>query len=164
MNKYENGKIYKIQSHLGDKIYIGSTTNPYLSNRMAKHRNHYKDFQKGTKDYVYVFELFDEYGVANCFISLIENCKCNSKDELNSKEGEYIKSMNCVNKNIAGRKLKDYYIDNRDFMLARSKAHYESVKHKIFECPCGLKVNGLGKTRHQKTDIHLNLMKEKIIT
>ena len=49
MNKYEKGKIYKIESLRGNKIYVGSTVNDYLSNRMAKHRNYYKDFKSGKK-------------------------------------------------------------------------------------------------------------------
>ena len=35
-NRYNNGKIYKIESNLGNKIYIGSTTKDYLSQRMER--------------------------------------------------------------------------------------------------------------------------------
>ncbi len=47
MVNYENGKIYKIESHLGDKLYIGSTTKQYLSQRMDKHRTDYKQWLNG---------------------------------------------------------------------------------------------------------------------
>ena len=44
-NKYNNSKIYKIEPVCdydeGD-IYIGSTTQKYLSNRMQQHRKDYK--------------------------------------------------------------------------------------------------------------------------
>jgi hypothetical protein len=49
MVNYGNGKIYKIESHLGDKIYIGSTTKQYLSQRMDKHRSEYR-LQNDTRD------------------------------------------------------------------------------------------------------------------
>ena len=32
MTDYSKTKIYKIESHLGDKIYIGSTCKQYLDN------------------------------------------------------------------------------------------------------------------------------------
>ena len=50
MNKYQNSKIYKIYSDLGDKIYIGCTTKQYLSQRMASHKYNYAYFKKCIKD------------------------------------------------------------------------------------------------------------------
>ena len=41
MNKYQNGKIYKIVDVGYNKCYIGSTTET-VSQRMARHRNCYK--------------------------------------------------------------------------------------------------------------------------
>ena len=37
---YQNSKIYKIESHQGNKVYIGSTTEKTLARRMACHRSH----------------------------------------------------------------------------------------------------------------------------
>ena len=68
MVNYSNGKIYKIESHLGDKIYIGSTTKEYLSQRMDNHRGHYKVWKNGQGNKTTSFELFDEYGIENCKI------------------------------------------------------------------------------------------------
>jgi hypothetical protein len=76
MVNYSNGKIYIIESHLGDKIYIGSTTKEYLSQRMAKHKHDYTYFKKWRADtgfaFVTSYLLFDEYGVDNCKIELLE--------------------------------------------------------------------------------------------
>ena len=66
---YQNTKIYKIESHIGDKIYIGSTTKKYLSQRMDKHRYDYKEWKKNRKSKTMSYLLFDEYGVENCFIT-----------------------------------------------------------------------------------------------
>ena len=39
----------------------------------------------------------------NCKIELVENYACNSKEELNAREGFYIQNNECVNKLVAGR-------------------------------------------------------------
>ena len=105
--KYEDTKIYKIYSHVGDKIYIGSTTKPLLSQRMTKHRSEYKRWKSGGKGgFIRSYELFDEYGIENCIIELIEAKHCMDSDEKNKLEGKYIRELECVNKNIAGRTMK----------------------------------------------------------
>lgn len=150
MNKYENGKIYKVESLAGNKIYIGSTTNDYLSNRMAKHRNKYKYYKSGNGDKYSVFDIFDEYGIENCVITLIENYKCNDINELRQRERFYIQSLDCVNKNIPTRTLKEYYIENQEKIKDTSKKRYESNKNENFECECGVVLRRLGKSRHLK--------------
>ena len=100
---YQKTKIYKIESHLGDKIYVGSTAKEYLSQRFQQHKNAYKKWKNGKVGKYTSFELFDEYGIENCQIVLIEAYPCNSKDEKNAKEGHYIKTLNCVNKVVVGR-------------------------------------------------------------
>lgn len=150
MNKYEKGKIYKVESLIGNNIYIGSTINDYLSNRMAKHRNKYKEYKLEKGDKYYVFDIFDEYGIENCFITLIENCKCSDINELRQREMFYIKTLDCVNKNIPSRTSKEYYIDNKEKIKNTSKITYEKNKNENFECKCGSIVKKLGKYRHLK--------------
>ncbi len=104
MVNYENGKIYKIESHLGDKIYVGSTTKEYLSQRMDSHRYNYRKWKNGKYHNIKSFELFDEYGIENCKIVLLELCSCTCKDELYSREAHYIKTLaKCTNRCIPGR-------------------------------------------------------------
>ena len=50
MVNYQNGKIYKIESHQGDKIYIGSTTKQYSSQRLVAHRDDYTYWLSGNKN------------------------------------------------------------------------------------------------------------------
>ena len=100
---YQKTKIYKIESHLGNKIYVGSTAKEYLSQRFQQHKVQYKRWKNGKVGKYTSFELFDEYGIENCQIVLIEAYPCNSKDEKNAKEGHYIKTLNCVNKVVVGR-------------------------------------------------------------
>jgi hypothetical protein len=121
MVNYNNGKVYMIQpimEHEEGEIYIGSTTKQYLSQRMDNHRRRYKFWKNGKGTKFMCFDLFDKYGIENCQILLIENVHANSKDELVSREGYYIRNMKCINKNIAGRTKteynKEYIKDNKD--------------------------------------------------
>ena len=58
MVNYENGKIYKIESHSGDMIYIGSTTKKYLSQRMDTHRTDFKCWKNGKHHFITSFTIF----------------------------------------------------------------------------------------------------------
>jgi hypothetical protein len=59
---------------------------------MCNHRYDYQRYKKnGQKGDVGVYKIFDEFGVENCKIELVELFPCASKMELHKKEGEYIK-------------------------------------------------------------------------
>ena len=131
-NKYQNGKIYKITDIAYNKCYIGSTTEE-LSMRMARHRQKYKQFLKGTQKFMSSYDLFNEYGVENCKIELIEYFKCDTLQELRKKEGEHIKNTECVNKFVAGRTVKEYHEDNKNKIREYKKEWYEDNKDKIKE-------------------------------
>jgi hypothetical protein len=168
---YANGKIYSIRSYQTDLIYIGSTTQS-LSVRMAKHRSAHKQPAKKKK---MTSGSIIEYGDA--YIELIEEYKCDNKMELLKREGEIIRATdNTVNKNIAGRTLKEYYIDNQDELKAKAKQYRinnpettkqsdrqyrEHNKHKLnknFNCVCGGKYTHLHHSRHCKTQKHINYL------
>ena len=105
---YDQSKVYKIWSPNGDKIYVGSTTKQYLSQRMTAHRNNYNTWKNGKCCLTTSFLLFDEYGIDNCFIELLEAKLCSSKDELKQLEGGYIRNLMCVNKRVENRDSKEY--------------------------------------------------------
>ena len=127
MPDYSLGKIYMVYPKVEDAdegdVYYGSTTNT-LARRMSEHR------RKECSSKI----LFDKYGVENCFIELVENYPCETKDELNKKEGEYIRNHKCVNKAIPGRTRKEYYIDNSDKVKEYKKQYYieniDNIKEK----------------------------------
>jgi uncharacterized protein YbcC (UPF0753/DUF2309 family) len=131
MVDYSKTKIYKIQSHLGDKIYVGSTAKNYLSQRLQQHKNDYKRFKNGTYHNVTSFILFDEYGPENCEIILIETCPCISKDEKNKKESHYIRELPCVNKVIPDRTLKEYLQENKEKIKQKYEDYYIKNKEKL---------------------------------
>ena len=145
MTNYNNGKIYKIEpiiEHDEEDIYIGSTTQEYLSQRMTKHRTDYKLWKDGEGNKTTIFNLFDKYGLENCKIVLIESCLCNSNDELKSRESYYINLLKCVNKCIPltnTDKLKEqvkikneeYHEANKEYLKDKKKKYYEANKEKL---------------------------------
>jgi len=131
MVNYQNGKIYKIESNLGDKVYIGSTTKQYLSQRMVSHRKNYMRWKSGKRDLTTSFLLFDEYGIENCQIVLLETCSCDSKDALHAREAYYIRALKCVNKCIPGRTSKEYDNDNKDRIREYKQKYYIEKKDEL---------------------------------
>ena len=138
MVNYSNTKIYKIWSTQGPMIYVGSTTKEYLSQRMDSHRGDYSKWKNGKKRHTTSFKLFDEYGIENCFIELLEAKSCCDNHEKSRLEGKYIRELECVNKVIPARtyaeyrednkeKIKQYRVENRD----KAKAYKEANKDKI---------------------------------
>jgi len=102
MNKYKNGKIYKLVCLTTDKCYIGSTTIS-LKARLGEHRRHFRCWKNEKRNYLTAFEIFE---LDNVDIQLIENYPCNSRIELEIKEGEYINNNNCINKNVPGYNIE----------------------------------------------------------
>jgi len=103
MSNYNNGKIYAIRSHQTENIYIGSTIQP-LSKRLIQHKSSLKSKNPSSKE---ILQYPDAY------IELIELFPCNTKEELNKKEGEHIRSNNCVNKLISGRTRHQYKLEHK---------------------------------------------------
>ena len=125
--------IYKISSTLGDKIYIGSTTKQ-LDQRLTSHKYNYNAWKNGTlKKRVSSFIVFDEYGIENCIIDLLEMFPNLSTEERRTKEGEYIKSMPCVNHNIAGTTKKESNKLYREKNKEKRKAYVEENRSVIQE-------------------------------
>ena len=137
--RYENGKIYTIRCRYDDTlIYVGSTIEKYLSSRIAKHR-----FNPLSCLNNYVNGDWD-----NWYIELYENYPCNSKQELEKREGEIIRLIGNINKRIEGRSQKEYqavnrdkilkyqkeyYNDNRDTILKHQKVYYNDNRDKVLE-------------------------------
>lgn len=94
-----NGKIYKIITPKSDKIYIGSTRQQYLSRRLNQHHYQYRTWLKSKVNFVAVFNLFEEFGINNCIIELIEKFKCNTPQELFEREQYWINKNKklCIN-------------------------------------------------------------------
>ena len=124
------------------------------------------------------YELFEKYGVENCKIYLVELYPCKSKEELESREGYYIRNYECINKNIPCRtskeyyndhkhKKKEYYNNNKDKIAKYTKEWYDNNKDEIntkrkvqYECPCGGRYTHSNKSQHSKTKKHMEYIEE----
>ena len=153
-------KIYKLTSEQTPKIYIGSTSLT-LNTRLILHKTKYKHQVK----YITANEILQH---PDCNIELVEEFENIDKDKLKKKEGEYIKHFDTVNKNIAGRNLKEYYKDNVDNYRNRHlkfrtenpnyyNNYYHSNKTKYnqkIKCDCNGVYNTFTKSNHLKTNKH----------
>ena len=126
-NRSTRGKIYSIRSHQTNDIYIGSTIDD-LPKRLYGHKRDYRRFMNEKDSYVTSFEIVK---YEDCYIELIENFPCNSKNELHRKEGEIIRKTECVNKLIAGRTDKEYREENKEQIALRKKEYYEKNKEQL---------------------------------
>lgn len=150
MPDYKLSKIYSIRSHQTEEIYIGSTTQS-LAVRLAKHKTPTNKYCSSTEILKY----------PDAYIELIELFPCNSKEELNRKEGEHIRSSNCVNKNIAGRTREEHYQDNKDKLLEQQKEYDKINKDKIAEYKKEYYQDNRNKILEQKKEYE-QINKEKI--
>jgi hypothetical protein len=129
-NRYSRGKIYKIVDNTNGNIYVGSTTEPTVARRLATHRSNYKSYLDGKCQYMSSYKILEN---GDFDIVLVENCPCDTKDELFKRERHYIETLDCVNKNIPGRTKKEWYNENKDVKLDRAKKYYTENKEKVLE-------------------------------
>jgi hypothetical protein len=150
VNKYQNSKIYKIVSDKTDKIYIGSTTEKYLSNRLAGHVTCYKRYKEGkSKAYVSSFKLLE---LESYEIILIEVFPCNSRAELCAREYFYIKQYGNITVNETKPTKTEEDI----------KKHKERIKdakiNRFYYCECGVYRLNHDWSRHEMGIDHKKAM------
>jgi len=122
MPDYSNGKIYKITSPNCEEVYVGSTTQS-LDRRLTSHKSDCKIKNCTSKKVI-------DYGDAA--IELIEEFICETRTELERREGEIQKStLNCCNKIIAGRTNKEWREAN-NYTIIQQRVEYQKInKDKI---------------------------------
>jgi hypothetical protein len=178
MVNYSQAKIYKIIDNTNGNIYVGSTCEPTLARRLAGHVGKYQLYLKGKYHPVTSFEIIKN---GNYDIILIENVKCDSKDQLTARERYYIESLDCVNQVIPGRtrqeyrddnkdKIQQYYEDNKQKILEQNQVYRKDNKEKIKEynntkcdCECGGKFTQKNKAQHLKSTKHKKYIRNKMI-
>jgi len=128
MPDYSKGKIYRITS--GDLTYIGSTCEPTLARRLAKHISSYKGWKNGKTNGCSSFQLIE---TGQYEITLIELCPCGSKDELSARERYWIENTVCVNKIIPGRTRQEYRDTHKETISDCWKTYYKDNKEELAE-------------------------------
>ena len=69
----------------------------------------------------------------NYYIELLERYPCDSEQELRRREGHFHKTVDCVNKYIAGRTRAEYYQNNKETISEKNKQYYQNNKATICE-------------------------------
>jgi hypothetical protein len=182
MDRYSRGKIYKIVCNATGKQYIGSTTEPTLSKRLAKHRLNFKTWKNGHGNFTTSYLILEE---ENYEIILIELYPCSSRDELMMRERFWQDNIECINKvksytskeekkiykkkwaddnkEQIAEKRKKWVDDNKEQILNKDRIRWENRKEKynlqrrekICCLNCKKEINKGNLSRHQqkcKTD------------
>jgi adenylate kinase family enzyme len=147
------GRVYKITSEKAGLVYIGSTSNT-LGERLYRHKCDMKRWLAGKKKYGEAYKLL-EFDDAK--MELIEELEVADRNELFKREGYYQRTMECVNRCIAGRSRKEYYDDNKDELKTRCKKYKDEHKEEInakHTCECGGRYANPYKSRHIKSKKH----------
>jgi hypothetical protein len=128
LNKYQNGKIYKLWSLETDEIYVGSTCSP-LYKRMSKHKDSLK---RGQKSNYKLYQEMVKKGEETFRIELVENFPCTTIDELRKREGYWIRELKAtLNMKIAGRTPKDYRDEHKEEMKEYLKQYRKNNYEKL---------------------------------
>lgn len=134
MPDYSRGKVYMLTCDGSESVYVGSTT-ATLNNRLSNHKANYKRYLANKHHYVSSFELFK---IGDVCVELLEDYPCETRRELEAREGFYIDKLksedkDIVNERAAGLNIsvrisedkKTYYREYRRIWRARKKAEGE---------------------------------------
>lgn len=124
--RYQRGQIYCIRSPQTELVYYGSTIQPLYK----RFHGHNKDMKYG--EYCSSHEILK---LGDAYIEWVEDFPCNSKKELDRREGQVQREnkQHCVNLSIAGRTKKEFYEDNKDAILEKQKIYHEANKDNVWK-------------------------------
>lgn len=131
MNKYINGKIYKLIDNTNNNIYIGSTIQT-LKKRLNCHIKHNNNNSSNLCSGLIIKN-------GDYQIILIEDYPCNNKRELEFREQYYIDNNKCINiknaytdqKEYNKEYFKEYRIKNKDNLKKKKKEYQNKNKDKL---------------------------------
>ena len=131
---YSKACIYKIWSHLTDRIYIGSTCD--MTKRWSCHKKNYNTWKKnGNSGLTSSYLLFDSVGVENCEIEWLHDFPCETKKQLNKEEGRVQRQYKGLlvnkrfNSGLEGTEYRKKYIEEHKEEIAEKKKKYNK-EHK----------------------------------
>lgn len=143
-NKYLTSLIYQItcKDQTIKEIYIGSTTQFY-----SRRRSHKNKCKTGNSK-LYKF-IRDNHGWDNFNMHRVEYFRCNTRKELEAREGEMVSIHNAtLNKKKPGRSIQQYRLDTKH------------IRNKKCMCVCGLEYTTQHRASHFNTTRHENRMNQ----
>ena len=164
--------IYKLTDDNG-LVYYGSTIRE-LRERLYGHKHYNNDcFSKFMNSDTMVIEsleqyYFDEDTYNKKFVLqreayYIRNNKCINKVVPDRTPKESDKEYRLKNKEKIDEKSKEYREKNKEKIAVKDKEYYEKNKEKLNEkidCECGGKYTYCHKSRHMKTQKHINYIEK----
>ena len=128
MRDFQNAVIYAL-THDGRVFYIGSTTNT-LSERFWNHKKTYKELANRFPNRK-IFQRFNEIGIDNVKIELLEPFPCNSYDDLLAEERRHIllreTHVTGCNQRIAGGRPGSDHERYRVKQLEKAKRYHQKL-------------------------------------
>jgi hypothetical protein len=110
-------KVYAIRNRTSEQVYIGTTTKRYLSDRMSGHRYAYRKELAGDTSRPCRSHLI--LSCPTAYINLVEDLGDCDKATRKARERWWIENTpNCVNKQLPGRDVAEYYRDHREEIIA----------------------------------------------
>jgi hypothetical protein len=95
--------------------------------------------------------------IGDAYIELIENHACDNKEQLERREGQIMRTMDCVNTQLPGRTRQEYREEHKEAISAREKEYREKNKERRqtkIECGCGAVTSRYGISHHRNTKKH----------
>ena len=146
MPDYNKGKIYKIVDNTNNNIYIGSTCEPTLAHRLAEHKQDYSKYLRGVRGLTSSFKILEnnDYDIV-----LIEDVKCDNRDQLFQRERYYQDLIPNINKLKNARTPEE----NKQVKTDSTKNYENKIRR---ACVCGGKYldNLSNRTKHLNTTKH----------
>jgi hypothetical protein len=149
---YQRGKVYAIICRKTDRRYIGSTCEPTIAKRLAKHVTSFKCWKEGMTRCM----SYDIIKDGDYHIVLLELYPCNSRDELRMCEQKHIDSCECLNKRKAFRSDEELAEYNKEYM----KEYYEKHKDELAESAKEYRKQHKEEIAEQKKEYHQSHKKQ----
>lgn len=164
------GFIYKLACNDTEitEIYIGSTKN------MRVRKNQHKSTcysQESPKYNFRIYQFIREHGgFDNWGLFQIEEIKYDTKYELQARERYHIDLLKpALNGNIPTRTIKEYRLNNKEFIKKIQEKYYKKNKESInskqkikYICECGIQCNKSNKSRHIESIRHKTFIEDLI--
>lgn len=146
-SKHLIAKIYKMTSSNG-KVYIGCTTQKYLSARIRQHRSNAKTKRDCTSREL--FELNEDGSEPVVSVELLEDKVITDRSQSKEMERKYIESMECVNKCVTGRSVAETNKAYNDANKDKRKAWHDANKEKTAAYKRMWRLKNIEKARVEK--------------
>jgi len=150
---YANTNLYELRTltegydHL---VYRGKTTRD-ISKRLWEHNHDYQNYLNGTRHYCSSFEIVKH---GNVKIELVRVANCKNKKHSNRVEGDFIREVECVNKNMPGRTDAEC----AKMWRAANQKYCKEKEAKTSVCECGMTVTTKYMNGHKQTKKHQKMM------